>query len=99
MKAIISAAAGLLALGLVSASANAAVVGMAKDVGAGAPALELETVRHGTAVCALGPRGWHYHNRFGDRIPCNPRPRGVFYTWRCVGPNCGWWHRGYRRFY
>jgi hypothetical protein len=98
MKKSVFTVAVLAALSL-STTAMAAAPGMAKEIGATAPALDVQLIRHGGASCQLGPRGWHYHNRFGERIVCSPRPRGAFYIWREEGDRRGWYHRGYRRWY
>jgi hypothetical protein len=98
MKNIFVAAAALAVIAF-AGTANAAAVNMAKDVGLNAPDTAVELVRHGGPTCELGRNGWHYHSRRGERIECNPRPQGRFYGWRCEGPRCGWYHRGYRRFY
>jgi hypothetical protein len=98
MKSTLFAAAALVVLGL-SAPVSAAPAAMVKDLAAAAPASAVEAINHRGATCQLGQRGWHYHNRFGDRIVCSPRPRGVFYTWRNEGSRYGWYHRGYRRWY
>lgn len=98
MKASLFAAA-LFSGVLLAAPVGAAPAGMAKDVGAAAPTAEIELVHGNHRSCERGPAGWHYHNRFGDRIACVPRPRGLFFTWRCEGERCGWWHRTYRRWH
>jgi opacity protein-like surface antigen len=96
MKSTIIAAAFAVAAmsGAASAASFTPPAGLAADA---APALE--QVNHGGGSCQLGARGWHYHNRLGDRIVCSPRPRGTFYIWREEGGRSGWWHRGYRRWH
>lgn len=68
--------------------------GLAADA---APAIE--QVSHDGPSCQLGPRGWHFHTRSGDRLACNPRPSGVFWIWRSEGGRHGWYHRGHRRWH
>jgi hypothetical protein len=48
--------------------------------------------------CEVGPNGWHYVNRAGNRVACRPsRPSGLFWTWRSEGDRSGWYHRRDRR--
>lgn len=79
---------GLGALALASAVA-AAPVGQASTPGT--PPTDVVTVHGVHRTCQLGPAGWHRHNRFGDRIPCQrwsgvgPRPSA------CVRVGGIWW--------
>ena len=88
---------GALGLVLGAASAQAAPVTPAPvaavDVGS-----MLELANHGTKICVLGQRGWHYHDG-GQRIVCVKHP-GRVWIWHCGSrygkPHCGWRHRFFR---
>jgi hypothetical protein len=49
--------------------------------------------------CERGPAGWHYHSFRGERVACDPRPRGPWWMWRCAEGRCDWWHRNERRYW
>jgi hypothetical protein len=64
----------LAALALVAASAlsaQAAPVPVTQNP-AEALAPTIEKVHFEHRSCQLGRRGWHFHNRFGDRLECRP---------------------------
>ncbi len=96
MKLPLIVAAGLLSAGMMATSANAAAVSFAKDLAADAPRPAAEQVHFRHSSCQLGAGGWHYHFR-GDRRSCGRRPGLRFWTWRCEGPRCDWWHNRDRR--
>jgi hypothetical protein len=98
MKIQTAIASGLLATGLFASAATAAPIGsIARDtISNDAPLVEL--VHNVHRACVLGQRGWHYHNRRGDRIECRPvRPGYRYWTWRSEGGRSGWWHSRERR--
>ena len=102
MKTIVLTAAALMSLGLMASTANAAPLGLAGDSKPAAAENLVDHVRHGGPRCELGARGWHFHNRRGDRIECRPpRPPGsvIFWTWRTEGSRSGWYHRRDRRWH
>lgn len=67
------AAAGLLTM-LSTASVTAAP--LALDRTAIAPPTGSIMLAHGRHFsCIRGPAGWHFHNRFGARVPCGPQRR------------------------
>ena len=56
--------------------------------GAGAPALStgpslIEKTHGDHRHCEEGNRGWHRHNRYGERLPCRPQ-RVCKKDWHCV---------------
>jgi hypothetical protein len=71
MKSTLFAVAALAAVGL-TAPANAMAPGLAKDLIATAPASMAETVHFSHRTCQLGRFGWHFHDRFRNRIACRP---------------------------
>jgi hypothetical protein len=82
MRTLFVAASAAVALSYSAGVANAAPLASGLK-----SAIEREAVGHGSLVqkshgfhryCARGPRGWHRHGRFGQRIPCYPR-RGRWY--------------------
>jgi hypothetical protein len=97
MKTLFATALGL---GLWATAASAAPLG--------APATDAYTkteppiteVRHGGRYCARGPAGWHFHDRYGQRVACAPPPPGPrgYWRWRHDGPRPGWWHTRERRY-
>jgi len=89
-------AAAALAAGAWTMPANAAAVGFAKGVAAGTADPIVEKVHFRHRSCQLGVGGWHYHVR-GDRRSCFRRPGIRFWTWRCEGPRCDWYHSRDRR--
>lgn len=61
------------ALALIAAPAAAAPVAITKDVGtAVAVDSAVESVHFNHRSCQLGGRGWHYHDRYYNRIVCRP---------------------------
>jgi hypothetical protein len=100
MRHMVFAVAASAALGF-AVPAQAGAPALAKDVATALPtaSADLQLVRHGGRFCELGARGWHFHDRFGDRIACSPRPSGTYYIWREEGSRRGWYHRNLRRWY
>ena len=102
MKTSLLFVAGVLATGLISTTAGAAPLGtFAKNaITSDAPLIELVHNGNGHRACELGQRGWHYHNRRGDRIECRPvRPGYRYWVWRSEGGRSGWWHSNERRWH
>jgi hypothetical protein len=97
MKSILFAAAAVLSLGLAT-TANAAPVS-GQVVPSDVLKFPVETIAYAVTPCRSYPNGWFYINNRGEKLLCNPRPRGVFYVWRVEGSRAGWYHRGYRRWH
>lgn len=85
-----------LAAGAWTMPANAASFGFAKDTAADPAQPMAEQVHFRHSSCQLGEGGWHYHFR-GDRRSCFRRPGIRYWTWRCEGPRCDWFHSRDRR--
>jgi hypothetical protein len=100
MSKVIAAVAGVLALGAAATSANALPASGPGDL---APAVQSELLIqvHGVhRACVRGRGGWHRNPARGVRITCRPpRPRGVYWFWRCAGGDCNWYHRRERRWW
>jgi hypothetical protein len=92
----------LAVVGLMSLAAIGGTTAAAAPLNVAPPATDgagLMLVHNGPhRGCELGPGGWHYINRFGDRIGCRPRrPLGFYWGWRTEGERSGWYHSRDRR--
>ena len=100
MKKTLLIAAGVLATGFAVSTASAAPLGSLTVTTDTAPLVELVHNGNVHRACELGQRGWHYHNRLGDRFDCRPRRPGFrYWEWRTEGGRSGWWHSRERRWY